>query len=174
MERKSFRIVLILAVAAFFVIQACKKDEEPEDTQPQEFVADNSTFSGFMSWPLETTNLGPDPALGASFPGNDMTVYRKIYFKNGQDPVNGLYPQGTVIVKHSFNPAFTLNECKAMVKRGGSFNTTGNGWEWFILNPDGTIAVDNDGNPLRGANLAEGECTTCHTQAVEKDYVFSK
>jgi hypothetical protein len=174
MERKSFRVILILAFAAVFVIQACKKDEEPEETQPQEFVADNSTFSGFMSWPLEATNQGPDPALGASFPGNDLTVIRDIYFKNGQDPVNGMYPKGTVIVKHSSNPAVTVNEFKGMVKRGEGFNTSGNGWEWFILNPDGTIAVDDDGNPLRGANLADGDCTSCHEAASAKDYVYSK
>lgn len=174
MKRKSFAVILLIIATVLIIIQACKKDEEPEDTQPTEFVADNSTFSGFMSWPLEATNIGPDPALGATFPGNDMTVARNIYFKNGQDPVDGLYPQGTVIVKHSVNPALTVNEFKAMVKRGGNFNTAGNGWEWFILNPDGTIAVDDEGNPLRGAGLANGDCISCHDAAVAKDYVYSK
>ncbi len=61
-----------------------------------------------------------------------------------------------------------------MAKRGNNFNSTGGDWEWFILNADGSIATDNDGNPLRGANLMNGGCVSCHGQAASKDHVFLK
>jgi hypothetical protein len=66
------------------------------------------TFSNFMNWVLEDTNQGPDPALGAAHAGNDETVTREIYYKDGQDPVNGEFPVGTIIVKHSSNPDLSV------------------------------------------------------------------
>ena len=62
----------------------------------------------------------------------------------------------------------------APAKRGNDFSPSGGDWEWFILNADGSIAVGGDGNKLRGANLMGGMCISCHTQASNKDYVFSK
>lgn len=136
-------------VPALFVLQSCDKendnDEQPE--QADEFVADDNSFADFMSWPLDVTTQGADPALGMAHAGNDSTVTRNIYFKNGQDPVNGKYPVGSIIVKHSSNPDQTVNEFTARVKRGNEYNPTGGDWEWFMLNPDGTIASDpNTGN----------------------------
>jgi hypothetical protein len=173
MKRTPFLTITAIAISAMLFVQSCKKEEDPEP-EPQEFVADNNTFSGFMSWSLDATHTGPDPALGEAHAGNDNSVTRKVYFKNGQNPVSGKYPQGTVIVKHSSNPDVTVNEFTAMVKRGGNYNTSGNGWEWFMLNPDGTIAVDGNGNPMRGADLMGGMCSSCHSAASAKDYVFSK
>lgn len=171
--------VNILLFAAFilvstFTFQSCKDDEEDPETPVNEFVADDDTFENFMSWQLAATNQGPDPALGMAHGGNDNTVTREIYFKDGQNPSNGKYPVGTVIVKHSKNPDQSVNEFTAMVKRGNNFAPSGGDWEWFMLMPDGSIATDADGNPMRGADLMGGMCVSCHTQASDKDYVFSK
>lgn len=35
----------------------------------QEFIADGCSFGNFMSWKLEATNQGPDPALGSALAG---------------------------------------------------------------------------------------------------------
>jgi len=162
---------LILMFAVFMSFQSCKDNNEKEPNP--EYIADDSSFSGYMSWPLESQNQGPDPAVGEAHIGNDSTVTRWIYFKNGQDPVSGGYPVGTIIVKHSGNPDLTVNEYTAMVKRGNDFNPNGGDWEWFILNANGTIASDGSGGKLRGANLLDGNCVACHAFATA-DYVFSK
>jgi hypothetical protein len=176
MNRKTFLIFSALMVSSIVFFESCSNDDD--DVAPpvnQEFVADNSTFADFMNWSLDATAFGADPALGGmAHGGNDSTVVRNVYFKDGQAPVNGKYPQGTIIVKHSNNPENTVNEFTAMVKRGGNFNTEANGWEWFMLAPDGTIAVDAQGNPMRGAKLMDNMCTMCHTMASSKDFVFSK
>lgn len=151
-------------------LQSCKEDEEV----PQEFIADDNTFKNFMSWALEASHQGADPALGGAHGGNDETVTRNVYFEDGQEPKDGKYPVGTLIVKHSNNPDNSVNEFTAMVKRGNDFNPNGGDWEWFMLNSDGTIAVDGDGNKMRGADLMGGMCLMCHTGASNKDYVFSK
>jgi hypothetical protein len=169
---KTKRILMLTAVLALSAVslQSCKEDEEPK----AEYIADDNSFKNFTSWTLEATKSGPDPALGAAHGGNDNTVERKIYFKDDQGPSGGNYPVGTLISKHSKNPDGTVDMITAMSKRGNDFNTSGGDWEWFILNADGSIAVDGDGNQLRGADLMGGACISCHAQASNKDYVFSK
>lgn len=160
-------------VASFGLIlsQSCKKEKDT----PAEYIATNESFAGFHSWQLAATKLGPDPSLGGmAHGGNDSTVTRKIYFKNGQNPVNGKYPVGTIVVKHSTNTAGTLNEITGMVKRGNNFDPSKNDWEYFMLNADGTIASDATGMVMRGAALMNGMCVGCHGGASGKDYIFSK
>lgn len=173
MKKTTITVFVALTFIVIASTQSCKKDND--DSTPQEFIASNSTFANFMSWSLDATAQGPDPALGGmAHGGNDSTVIRNVYFKNGQNPVNGTYPVGTIIVKHSSNPGGTVNEFTAMVKRGNNFNPTKGNWEFFMLMPDGTIAADSTGTPMRGANLMNGMCGSCHSSASSKDFIFSK
>lgn len=175
------RIILLssLMATSFAVIlsQSCNKDNDgpKPQQQPTEFVADNNSFKDFMSWPLQSTFNGPDPLLGAmAHANNDSTVQRSIYFKDGQNRVDGKFPVGTIIVKHSTNPAGTVNEFTAMVKRGNGFNPNAGDWEFFMLMPDGSIGKDTSGMAMRGANLMGGMCGSCHSGASGKDFIFSK
>jgi hypothetical protein len=171
--KKTVLFTLLAIVGVTISFQSCSKKEETPVVN--EFIADDNSFKNFMTWPLEATNQGPDPALGTAHAGNDSTVVRKIYFQNGQNAVNGKYPVGTMIVKHSTNPAASVNEFTALAKRGNNFNPSGGDWEWFMLMPDGTIATDpSSGMKMRGASLMNGMCVSCHSQASSKDYVFSK
>ncbi|PIQ30292.1 MAG: hypothetical protein COW63_10105 [Bacteroidetes bacterium CG18_big_fil_WC_8_21_14_2_50_41_14] len=172
--KKSFFFIFLLSFTVLAFLQSCKKDNNDQQT-PAEYIATDASFAGFMSWSLDAANQGADPALGGAHAGNDSTVTRKVYFKNGQSLVNGSYPVGTIIVKHSDNPAQSVNEFTAMVKRGNNFNAAGGDWEWFMLNSDGSIAVDAaSGTAMRGANLMNGMCIGCHQGASSKDYVYSK
>ncbi len=134
-----------------------------------EFVAEDGTFNGFLNWTLEATFNGADPSLGGAHGGNNDTTIREVFFLDSQDPVDGLYPVGTVIVKYT-----TLStggkEVTAMVKRGNDFDAAAGDWEYFMLNDDGTIG---DNGNMRGAELFNGMCKGCHSQA-STDYVFSK
>jgi hypothetical protein len=166
--------ILLLGFVLITGLNSCSKDNTTNPAN-QEFIADDNTFKDFMSWTLVKTIQGKDPALEASgaHAGNDSTVTRKVYVKNNQDRVNGVFPVGTILVKHSNNPAGTVNEFTGMVKRGNNFNPSGNDWEWFMLMPDGTIA-SQDGMKTRGADLMGGMCVGCHSSNKSKDYVFSK
>lgn len=179
--KKRFIIIsssLALITALTF---SCKKEKatDPEPTPTptpvaQEFIADSTTFVNFMTWTVQATKKGPSPSLGTAHVGNDTSVTRRIHFKDGQNPVNGKYPIGTIIVKHGTNPAGTVNELTAMVKRGNNFNSSVGDWEFFMLSPNGKIAKDAQGNPMRGASLMGGMCGGCHGAASAKDYIFSK
>jgi len=172
----SFSGILLLALA---ITQSCKKEDEPTPPTPTptpapEFIADSSSFLSYMTWTVQSVKNGPSPSLGTAHAGNDSTVTRSVHFKNGQDPVNGKYPIGTIIVKHTTNTANSVNELTAMVKRGNGFNAGVGDWEFFMLMPDGKIAKDASGAPMRGANLMGGMCGGCHSSASAKDFIFSK
>ena len=169
MKRSVFFTVLTF-LAIIVTLQSCKDDEK----ENPEFVADDNSFTNFVNWALEAENQGPDPSLGMAHAGNDETVTRKVYFKDGQDPVSGEFPVGTIIVKHSSNHDQSVNEFTAMVKRGNDFNPNGGDWEWFMLNVNGSIATDpQSGMKMRGANLMNGMCLSCHS-AGSTDYTFTK
>jgi len=173
MIKKRLPIVLLIGFMSLNLFQSCKDEESTDDPTPveQEFVADDNSFADFRTWALDAEESGVDPALGPAHAGNDSTSVRKIYFKDGQGLVDGAYPKGTIIVKETSNSAgFIMNT--AMVKRGAGFNSDNDGWEWFILNEDGTIGDDN-GTPRRGAKLNNGGCAGCHANATN-DWVFSK
>ena len=159
--------MLFLFLALGF--QSCTKDDEPK-----EFIADDNTFANFEAWSLDVTKQGIDPSLGAAHGGNDSTTVRKIYFKDGVKRSGDEYPVGATILKYSFNSNGQVNVRTGMVKRGNNFDTEHNDWEYFVLKPDGKIAKDADGNILRGSNIFNGMCVSCHSGASGKDYIFSK
>ncbi len=170
MKKNLLLLTIAMLAGSIMFLTSCKKDEEEEES-PQEVIADDNTFKDFQNWVLEAQEQGPDPALGPAHQGNDSTVTRYVYFKDGQDPVNGTYPIGTMIVKESKNPDESIRELTAMVKRGNGFDPDNNDWEWFMLAPDGSIARDENNEQVRGAI---GMCTSCHMQNTATDYVFSK
>lgn len=165
------KTVITLSVFAFIgvmLFQSCKKEETVK-----EFIADNSTFSSFMSFPVRATQHGANPALGGmAHGGNDSTVTRTIHFKDNQNRASGKFPVGTVIVKHATSPT-GMNEITAMVKRGNGFNSSVGDWEFFMLMPNGTIATDTSGMQMRGANLMGGMCGSCHASASSQDFIFT-
>lgn len=157
----------LLCLIVFFY--SCSSDNT---TNPQaEFIASDSDFSNWMSWTMVAEKSGPDPALGEAHSGNDSSVKRKIYIKqpNAQKGSNGQYPNGTIVVKQTVDKDGTEIMVVGMAKRGGSsFNTDNNGWEWFVLNSNGTIKD-------RGDKLMNNMCNMCHSAVkTSKDYVFSK
>lgn len=163
---------MVLVLSAL-LIESCKKEEDaPVST---EFKASNSTFENFRNWTQVASILGPDPAVGAFHGGADITTERYVYQNNDKDTTAGkkTFPKGTVFVKESFTDGKVIHEITAMVKRGGSFNETQNGWEWFVLNTDGTIKKDSTGAQMRGAELLNGMCGGCHYGA-SIDFVFTK
>ena len=170
-----YKKLLILAFVSIVSISGLNSCSDDNTTTPEanEFIANDNTFMNFMNWTLVKTNQGADPALGTAHAGNDETVTREIYIKNNQSRKDGKFPLGTIVVKHSKNTAGTVNEFTAMVKRGNDFNANGGNWEWFMLNPDGTIA-EQEGMPTRGANLMNGMCVGCHSAASADDFVFTK
>jgi hypothetical protein len=158
-------LLLSLAVAA------CSDDEDNTVTPPQQFDAQAADFAGFKSWTQPAgPHRGPDPAeIGQAHGAPDSTLQRFIYLNNGsaERGSNGQFPQGTIFVKQTVKEDGSVVATTGMAKRGGNFNTAQNGWEWFLLNEDGTIAQ-------RGAEIAAAPCGACHSQNANQDFQWSR
>lgn len=71
-------------------------------------------------------------------------------------------PNGSIIVKNSFNAARTeLVSISVMAKVEG-FNPSGSDWFWVSYDPDGTALA---------SGAVEG-CIACHAGMSENDYVI--
>lgn len=174
MKRNDIKLMMIAVLSFGIIMTSCKKDEEDPQVEPEEYVATDASFKNFSTWDLGAQMTGADPSLGGAHGGNDSTVVRSIYFMDDAKPVNGKYPIGTVIVKHSLSPSGVVNEYTAMVKRGNGFDTANGDWEYFMLSGDGAIATDADGMQLRGdgPTMMGGMCLSCHSHAGE-DFIFT-
>lgn len=168
MRKLSFLFILLSATIMVSTLQSCEKDNTLT-----EYIADDNSFSDFASWSLDAEKMGIDPSLGAAHGGNNENTIRNIYFKDAVSPENGAYPIGALIAKRSYNPDGSLDMITAMAKRGNDFDPDHGDWEYFVLNADGSIAVDGDGASMRGANLMGGACLGCHENA-STDYIFTK
>lgn len=174
MKKMQILGMLLFAVLFSFSIQSCDDDD---DDGPDEFIADNSTFANFESWDLQATETGVSSDLATSdttqaHGGGNPDITRRIYFKDGQDRVDGSYPVGTLIGKSMKLSDGSGVAYFGMAKRGNGFSSLGD-WEWFILNADGSIASDADGNPERGGADYKA-CGGCHAGAIAMDYTFTK
>ena len=169
-KTKTLSMVAVLLLSMVFV-QSCKDDEEPEPQTNNEFVADDASFAGWDTWDLIDTKNGVDPSLAGAHAGNDSTAVRKIYVKDSQKPVGGMYPIGTLVVKHMKSDSMEM--ITAMAKRGNGFDAANNDWEYFVIMADGKIVVDN-GTTMRGStDLMNGMCVGCHSKATT-DYIFTE
>jgi len=137
-----------------------------------EFVALDSDLAGFAAWPKVTgpiSGVGPNAsAIGPAHDSGDATISRTIYINNNASRgADGQFPVGTILVK-GHTKAGAMIGGTAMAKRGGSFNPSAKGWEWFILTASGSVMTRG------GAEVMDGACNGCHNAAASKDLVFTR
>ena len=166
LSKVSYLLLLVAGALAFSCSSATDEDEE--------FIATLADFSGYSSWTKVATEFGPDALLMTAH-GTDDSLYRHIYFKDNQKASNGKYPVGTIIVKELKDEMGALTGALTMmVKRGGDFNSDGDGWEWFMTSTDLTTVLTQGDNATAG----DGMCASCHTSANVNsngtDWVFSQ
>jgi hypothetical protein len=134
-----------------------------------EVVKELVDFREYAGWQKVRSLIGPDPALGGAHGGG--TKHRAIFvYPSHAHPVNGQYPAGTIFLKElrddvNGKPGNIVDALTVMVKRGGTFNPTGGGWEYFMTDTALTETL------MRGG--ADTMCYGCHSAATGSDWVFS-
>ena len=136
--------VLALAIALALAVPAAAQ---------REFVAQESDFQCLTDWKkVHKVRV---------FNRSKARLRKAIrILKRGR--ANKSYPVGTIIQLVPF---------EASVKRGGTFNPEGNGWEFFVLTPkqDGTTQIRARGGP-EVVNVVI-PCQQCHGAARAYDFV---
>jgi hypothetical protein len=134
-----------------------------DDSGASTFLAFAKDFTGYHGW--SAYDVTDDAELAGIHDGSTVTEYIN------ELPPSGLtsFPVGTIIVKEATGGTIP-HELFAMVKRGGAYNATLPGWEWFELQnvDDGsdrvTIVWQGFGPPMGdtyGGDSGSG-CNTCH------------
>lgn len=155
---------------------ACLDHELAPGAEGGEFVAMQSDFAGFASWPA--TEVGDTDTGG--HPDGARTVHL-----SGEAPEDAAeFPVGTRIVKRIVTAEG--EDLHAMAKRGAGYNAEGAvGWEWFelawgdtgepVIVWRGAAPPDGEGYGTLGAGDTgvESDCNTCHAGARTNDFVWS-
>lgn len=173
--RTSFLLLgLMIAIAAGSALSSCSKDETTNPPENTEFIAQDADFSNFTAWTKVVGPLnGPDPAgllSTGAHSGDDSSISRTVFINNASATrgSNGEFPNGTILVKELKMADGTIPMITAMAKRGGEFNKTYKGWEWFMLDPATNKVM------TRADTLMGGTCNGCHNSNADKDLVFTK
>jgi len=123
----------------------------------REFVADESDFTCLRDW-TKVRNM-------RVFHRKPKKLKKAIRILEGEKPGKRL-PKGTIVQLVPF---------EAMVKRGGTFNKEGRGWEFFALgvSAEGTTIVSRGGTEV--VNQFNGtSCQGCHSGAPDFDFICEK
>ncbi len=164
----SFSILVMTGIIFF----SCSSSTEPKK-EVKEVIAKLDDFKGYTSWTKVDTRFGPDPLLQTAHGVTD-SLFRVVYVKDNVKPSSGKYPVGTMILKELRDANNKLQGAiTVMVKRGGSFNPDGNGWEWFMTDTGLTTILSQGDNATAGG----GMCASCHAGANTNnngtDWVFN-
>lgn len=172
MKKNQILGMLLFAALLSFGLQSCDDDEPEPDPGLTDFIADDATFAGFESWGTAITTNGPSASLSGAHGADNAAITRTTYFKDGAvRGANGTYPIGTLVAKAMRDSTGTWANGFGMAKRAVGFSTEGD-WEWFFLNEDGSIQVE-EGEQRRGGADFLG-CGDCHMGASANDFTFSK
>ena len=159
---KSMFFVSSILIGMLIFFNSCGNENEEDGTTPipitEEFIAKDSDFEDFRNWEVV---VKLDKALSPEGRAHSDAA-RTIWIKppNNKRGSNGQYPIGTILIKEVEGGYGIV----AMVKRGGSFNPSHNGWEWFQIDAASKIS----------SRSASNTCNNCHSLVKNQDYAFTK
>lgn len=135
------------------LLSSCSNEKINIDQPKPQFIASESDLSDYKTWELKKSYLSA---------ANKQ--WRKIYVKipPGKSVVNGVYPQGTLILKevhNGVNESDPILRYQAMSKRGGDFNPQGLGWEWILSYGKPENITTRGGNTV---SVGGKTCIGCH------------
>jgi len=159
--KPNYRLLMLVALlATALTVVGCSDDDDPSSPGTE------SEFAGYLDWDqVEYTNA-PSPFLGPAHQASDPNYSRSIYTNAlAKSAIEGDYPVGSTFVKEVFTFDGDGNKTLAdpmgllgMIKRGDGFDTEGNNWEFFNIDPGDLSTIAS------GADL--GACKGCHAAAV--------
>jgi hypothetical protein len=155
---------LTVVTVALILWQSCAYDDlsEPDVVNAtDEDLFENATAAGYVYY--QSGNLiSPDPqSPHGNFKLRFNATASQVLDSNGELPVNGQFPVGSILVKevHGSSGIALL----AVIKKAPADVNEGSGWLWAEYQLDGTPVATLEG---RGS-----QCIDCHNDAPNRDLV---
>lgn len=173
--------LVVLLVAAF--VPACGSDEEASPPPPAPAATSPETVTTPPEVPGTTTEVpAPLPGLPKSIAGyrewiklnkasiaprdSDPHLGTKEVYASKKMRSNGLFPNGTIIVKEATRPGKDFLGLIAVMRKQRGADPAHNDWLF--------VEYTRDSRREPFAELASGAvCYGCHVGAAETDYVFT-
>jgi pyruvate/2-oxoglutarate dehydrogenase complex dihydrolipoamide acyltransferase (E2) component len=135
-------------------------EAEPEpEPEPEPLPGLPRLLAGYETWTRLNAQpiapRSPDPHLGTK------NVYAS------REPVNGRYPDGTIIVKDAVRPGRDFVGLVAMMRKQAGAEPDHNDWVWIEWARE---SADEEFTVL----ARDAVCYGCHVGARETDYVFTR
>ena len=160
--RISFLIPLLVLISGAIAMAACDFFGEPEmpDTTAASVLAYLDEVDYQESWELW-------PGLGEKYQGGEphgmlLTTYLNPAAFDALEGLEGVMPDGAIIIKENYTPEGNLAASTIMYKKSG-YNPAHNDWFWVKALADGTVEKEG---------MVEG-CQNCHGDVKENDYVWT-
>lgn len=131
----------------------------PEPPAPELPAGLPEDIAGYETWiQLNTEPIPPRE-------GGDPHLGTKDVYSTDEPNANGIYPNGTIIVKDATRPDRNFIGLVAIMRKERGSNPDHNNWTFI------EYARDENGQPF--SELASGSvCTGCHVGAAASDYVW--
>lgn len=136
--------------------EATTTEAEPE---PEPLPGLPADLVGYESW--SRLNEEPIPPRSADPHDGTKNVYASFLAEAG------VYPEGTTIVKEAMRPGTDFIGLIAMMRKAKGAQPDHNDWIWVEYTRSGP---DEDFRELASGSV----CYSCHAQARDADYVFTR
>lgn len=161
--RTKFALSIFLC-SVLLILSRCKKEEVK--TNEDVALFQRSTAATGFTW-----YKGDDTKLVSTIPGAHNT-YVRVRFNsiaqgaltdNGKLPVGGTFPEGSLIVKESYDSGnnFTVY---AVMEKAPNNSAAGEGWLWAEYEADGKV--------VHSITKSNTGCINCHNDSGNQDFVM--
>jgi hypothetical protein len=162
--RTNFVLPLFLTAVSLITFSRCNKKTTDED---------KTLFSKAMNADLtyyknDSSYLGTTPASGhapAYFRVKYNAIAAAALSDSGKLPIGGAFPDGSIVVKELYDTPHGPVQLIAIIQKSTGNSLAGANWLW------GEYYVD--GSPGISITRKGAQCTGCHDDAGNRDYVRS-
>ena len=161
------RTLLWASALALLAAGGCTSSSGDDSGTPDTFLAFNTTFEPFRTWPMFHSDLVDDGTLQPGVAGP-----RDQYINELPPPGSTEFPVGTVIVEVRTDTGKIFSS----VKRGGDFNAGGAvNWEYFELEESPVHYLWRGLGPPLGDTYGgdPNGCNNCHVKCAGNDFICS-
>ncbi len=150
-------VIVFLLSAILFAVACQKKKQEVELSTSESIfkeIANNDNFTFYKN----------DSSIVHSSPQSGHNAFFRVRFngkaaaaltENGKLPANGIFPEGSIIVKDLFNTQTGSKVVYSVLKKESANTNSSNGWLWLEYDPSGKEVY-------KITNKGDG-CVSCHS-----------
>lgn len=161
LKKAIMKLTVALLLSLTTIVVACKKESVQETSktmvEPTPLFEEITTLSNYTFYQGDSSIVpsSPQSAHNAFFRVRFNAIAAAALTDNGKLPVNGTFPEGSIIVKDLYNSQTGNVVLYSVLKKDSSSMNSTNGWLWVEYEANGNMIykITNKGNG----------CVSCHS-----------